>query len=141
MRSGEKVYGLFNDSFPPVLDGVTLTVQNYVKKLVESGRKTCVVTPWNPVQEPYDGFLLYRYFSLPIFSRHPYRYGYPKLDPFIWRNLNRTPFALVHAHCPFSSGRLALHVARSSMCRWLQLFIQNTKQILNTRFRHGWLGV
>ena len=112
MRSGEKVYGLFNDSFPPVLDGVTLTVQNYVKKLVESRRKTCVVTPWNPVQEPYDGFLLYRYFSLPIFSRHPYRYGYPKLDPFIWRNLNRTPFALVHAHCPFSSGRLALHVAR-----------------------------
>ena len=36
MRSGEKVYGLFNDSFPPVLDGVTLTVQNYVKKLVEA---------------------------------------------------------------------------------------------------------
>ena len=62
MRSGEKVYGLFNDSFPPVLDGVTLTVQNYVKKLVESGRKTCVVTPWNPVQEPYDWFFAVQVF-------------------------------------------------------------------------------
>lgn len=112
MWSEQKVYGLFNDSYPPVLDGVTLTVQNYVKKLVESGRKTCVVTPWNPVHEPSAEFQLYRYFSLPIPSRRPYRYGYPKLDPFIWHNLNSTPFALVHAHCPFSSGRLALYVAR-----------------------------
>ena len=23
------LYGLFNDSFPPILDGVTLTVENY----------------------------------------------------------------------------------------------------------------
>ena len=24
-----ELYGIFNDSFPPILDGVTLTVQNY----------------------------------------------------------------------------------------------------------------
>lgn len=112
MDEKEKVYGLFNDSFPPVLDGVTLTVENYVRWLTSLGLKTCVVTPWNPVEPEHADFDLYRYFSLSIASRKPYRYGYPKLDPFIWRKLRSVPFALVHSHCPFSSGRLALYAAR-----------------------------
>lgn len=112
MERSEKVYGLFNDSFPPVLDGVTLTVQNYVRWLTTFGKRTCVVTPWNPVKPSHDGYDLYRYFSLSIASRKPYRYGYPKLDPFIWHKMRAVPFALVHSHCPFSSGRLALYAAR-----------------------------
>lgn len=110
--NNKKVYGLFNDSFPPVLDGVTLTVENYVRWLTAMGLKTCVVTPWNPEVPDHDNFDLYRYFSLSIASRKPYRYGYPKLDPFIWSKLRRVPFALVHSHCPFSSGRLALYAAK-----------------------------
>ena len=112
MERSEKVYGLFNDSFPPVLDGVTLTVQNYVRWLTTFGKRTCVVTPWNPVKPSHDGYDLYRYFSLSIASRKPYRYGYPKLDPFIWHKMRTVPFALVHSHCPFSSGRLGLYAAR-----------------------------
>lgn len=112
MDKSGKVYGLFNDSFPPVLDGVTLTVENYVRWLTAMGHRTCVVTPWNPVTPEHRDFDLYRYFSLSIASRKPYRYGYPKLDPFIWRKLRQTPFALVHSHCPFSSGRLAMYAAK-----------------------------
>ena len=107
-----EVYGLFNDSFPPVLDGVTLTVENYSRWLHEAGRKVCVVTPWNPVIPPHDTFEMYRYFSLPIYNRHPYRYGYPLADPMIWHHMRRVSFKLVHAHCPFSSGRLAAYAAR-----------------------------
>lgn len=106
------VYGLFNDSFPPVLDGVTLAVQNYVRWLTAAGKPVTVVTPWNPVTPPHEDFELHRYFSLPIYNRYPYRYGYPKLDPFIWRHLRRTPFRIIHAHCPFSSGHLGLYAAR-----------------------------
>lgn len=105
-------YGLFNDSFPPVLDGVTLTVENYCKWLTRAGRDVCVVTPWAPRFTGIDGLKLYRYFSLPIYNRHPYRYGYPRFDPFIWRHMRNTPFRIVHAHCPFSSGRLAAYAAR-----------------------------
>ncbi len=111
-------YGLFNDSFPPVLDGVTLTVENYCKWLVDAGKKVCVVTPWAPDYPAQldlldkDSFRIYRYLSLPIYNRHPYRYGYPRLDPFIWRKIRKTPFRIVHAHCPFSSGRLALYAAK-----------------------------
>ncbi len=113
MLKGEKIIGLFNDSFPPVMDGVTLTVQNYVKWLTAMGYHTCVVTPWNPIAPPeHNDFDLYRYFSLGIASRKPYRYGYPKLDPFIWHKMRSVPFSLVHSHCPFSSGRLAMYAAK-----------------------------
>lgn len=113
MKQHQEVYGIFNDSFPPVLDGVTLTVENYAHWLTAMGEKVCVVTPWNPEKaEVPDTYDIYRYFSLPIASRKPYRYGYPKLDLMIWHKLRKTPFKLVHAHCPFSSGRLAVYTAR-----------------------------
>lgn len=110
--TSENVYGLFNDSFPPVLDGVTLTVQNYAKWLTGHGRKVCVVTPWNPFDPPHPDFEMHRYFSLPIYNRRPYRYGYPRVDPVIWWHIRRVPFRIVHAHCPFSSGRLARYAAK-----------------------------
>ncbi|MDE7402404.1 MAG: glycosyltransferase [Muribaculaceae bacterium] len=109
----QSYYGIFNDSFPPILDGVTLTVENYVHWLPKYAKKPCVVTPWNPVAEKAECEVI-KYFSLPIQSRHPYRYGYPKLDPFIWRKLKNTDFQLLHAHCPFSSGRLAVYVKRKN---------------------------
>lgn len=103
------LYGIFNDSFPPIYDGVTLTVENYARWLKIMGRTPCVVTPWNPESDDY-GYKVFRYFSLPIPSRRPYRYGYPKLDPFIWHRLRRADFKIVHAHCPFSAGRLGVYV-------------------------------
>ena len=61
--------GIFNDSFPPIIDGVTLTVENYVRWLPLMGMDPCVVTPWNP--ERVDcGCDVIRYFSLPIYYRH-----------------------------------------------------------------------
>ncbi len=58
MNHPEEVYGIFNDSFPPVLDGVTLAVENYAKWMTAMGKKVCVVTPWNPekavIRENYD---------------------------------------------------------------------------------------
>lgn len=110
-QSDQAYYGLFNDSYPPILDGVTLTVENYVRWLKHKGLQPCVVTPRNPVIVN-DNSKVLRYFSLPIHNRKPYRYGYPKLDPLIWHKLRATPFRLVHAHCPFSSGRLAVYVKR-----------------------------
>lgn len=109
LRGTKPYYGIFNDSFPPILDGVTLTVQNYVSRFVDRGLNTCVVTPWNPVSIQI-GCPALKYFSLPIWNRKPYRYGYPKLDPFIWSRLRKVPFRILHSHCPFSSGRLAVYV-------------------------------
>lgn len=127
--------GIFNDSFPPILDGVTLTVENYMRWFLKRGRPACVVTPWNPVggEFPYE---VIRYFSLPIHSRHPYRYGYPKLDPFIWRKIRTTPFLLAHSHCPFSSGRLAVYAKKRHNIPLIGTFHSKYKEDLKHSFKY-----
>lgn len=45
-------YGIFNDSFPPIIDGVTLTIQNYMDSFGTRNLSPCVVTPWNPINVP-----------------------------------------------------------------------------------------
>ncbi|MDE6681858.1 MAG: glycosyltransferase, partial [Muribaculaceae bacterium] len=136
-RNGsEGLYGIFNDSFPPILDGVTLTVQNYVYWLANKGMTPCVVTPWNPVQSQYP-YEVMRYFSLPIWNRKPYRYGYPKLDPFIWKRLRNTNFTLLHSHCPFSSGRLAVYVKKKQNVPLIGTFHSKYRQDLEHSFRRA----
>lgn len=129
------LYGLFNDSFPPIIDGVTLTVENYAHWMRENGKTPCVVTPWNPVnvKVPYE---VLRYFSLPIANRHPYRYGYPKLDLFIWHRLKKTDFRILHAHCPFSSGRLAVYVKKHQKVPLIGTFHSKYKSDLQHSFKN-----
>lgn len=129
------LYGIFNDSFPPIMDGVTLTVENYAYHLRRMGKVPCVVTPWNPESaEDYDYHVM-RYFSLPIASRKPYRYGYPKLDPFIWHRLRSSDFRIVHSHCPFSSGRLAVYTKKKHGIPLIGTFHSKYKSDLEHSFR------
>ena len=129
------LYGLFNDSFPPIIDGVTLTVENYAHWLSERGLNPCIVTPWNPQEIPSPYHIL-RYLSLPIQNRHPYRYGYPKLDPFIWKRLRNTDFKILHAHCPFSSGRLAVFVKKHQKVPLIGTFHSKYKADLQHSFHN-----
>ena len=109
------MYGIFNDNFPPILDGVALTAQNYAYWLHKKGYDVRVITPYAPgageviERAPYP---INRYVSVPIPFRHPYRYGLPYADAAFWRNWRKMRFELVHAHCPFTSGSLAYRAAR-----------------------------
>ncbi len=138
-RIHTQYYGIFNDSYPPIIDGVTLTVQNYVIHLMERGVNPCVVTPWNPVSTPSDCRVM-KFFSLPIANRKPYRYGYPKIDPFIWSRLRRTRFKILHSHCPFSSGRLAVYVKKHQNVPLIGTFHSKYKSDLEHSFhRVPWM--
>ena len=135
MPAEEKQYiGIFNDSFPPIIDGVTQTILNYVDWLRGKGYDTCVVTPSNPVKTevPYK---VIRYFSLPIRSRYPYRYGYPKLDPLIWGRLKKTPFRLIHSHSPFAAGRLGVYAKRKQGMPLIGTFHSKYKSDLKHSFK------
>lgn len=127
------LYGLFNDSYPPIIDGVTLTVENYAYWIKRAGGMPCIVTPWNPEKVESD-YNVMRYLSLPIQNRHPYRYGYPKLDPFIWRRLRKTDFKILHSHCPFSSGRLAVYVKKKTKVPLIGTFHSKYKSDLQHSF-------
>lgn len=133
-HNSQTYYGLFNDSYPPIIDGVTLTVENYIKWLSALGKTPCMVTPHNPLQYK-SGVKIHRYFSLPIASRHPYRYGYPLADPLIWHRMRTTPFRLVHSHCPFSSGRLAVYAAKKQRIPLIGTFHSKYRDDLEHSFK------
>jgi len=109
------MYGIFNDNFPPILDGVALTTQNYAYWLNEKGYDVRVITPYAPNADEVINAASYkinRYISIPIPFRHPYRYGMPHIDLPFMRNWMKMDFELVHAHCPFTSGNLAYAAAQ-----------------------------
>lgn len=125
------MYGIFNDNFPPILDGVALTAQNYAYWLHEKGYDVRVITPYAPGAEdvidsaPYP---INRYVSIPIPFRHPYRYGLPYADIAFWRNWQKMHFDLVHAHCPFTSGSLAYRAAKKQNIPLVATFHSKYKQ-------------
>lgn len=104
--------GLFVDSFTPITDGVTLTVRNYASWLGRMLGPTCVVTPAVPGHHDREPFDVVRFRSLPTVVRPPYRLGMAGLDAGLRSKLAARDFQIVHAHSPFSAGRLALRVAR-----------------------------
>lgn len=104
--------GLFNDCFPPIMDGVSLTTQNYAYWLNRKAGNVCVVTPKSPDAVDEEEYPIYRYSSIPIPMRKPYRLGFPRIDWPFHERIRKLSFDLVHAHCPFSSGGLALKIAR-----------------------------
>lgn len=57
--------GIFNDCFPPIMDGVSVTVQNYARWLNRKCNNVCVVTPSVPGTVYDEEFPVYNYFSLP----------------------------------------------------------------------------
>ncbi len=108
----ELVIGQFNDSFQPVMDGVANVTRNYAYWLNNKYAQAYVITPRVPGYTDVEEFEVLRYFSLPLILRSPYRLGIPQLDRTIKRQIRNIPFNIVHAHSPFSSGQLALQLAR-----------------------------
>ena len=103
--------GLFNDCFPPIMDGVAVATQNYAYWLHRKGEEVCVVTPKAEAGTAPAPYPVYRYVSVPLPRRKPYRMGFPYIDLPFYKHISNLPFTLMHAHCPFSSGELAMHLA------------------------------
>ncbi|MDI7276660.1 MAG: glycosyltransferase [Anaerolineae bacterium] len=107
------VTGQFNDSFVPIMDGVSLAVQNYAYWLNRRLGPAYVVAPSTPGHVDRCEFQVLRYFSVPFPKRRPYRVGIPPVDVAFLNQIRAIPFDLVHAHCPFVAGQLALVIARA----------------------------
>lgn len=105
--------GLFCDAFPPVMDGVSVCMENYARLMQEKVGGVAVVTPHVPGADykslPYK---VLDYFSIPVPMRHPYVTGIAEIDPFFLADIARTRFRIVHAHCPFATGLAAQRIAK-----------------------------
>jgi 1,2-diacylglycerol 3-alpha-glucosyltransferase len=106
-------YGQFNDSYPPQTDGVAQTMRNYavwLNKMPDT--KCCVVTPQHIKADDKEAFPVIRFISMPLLLVKEYNLGLPEIAFRTTVKLGSLPLNLVHAHCPFASGTLALMTAR-----------------------------
>ena len=105
--------GLFNESFPPVMDGVAICVQNYAYWMQKKVGGISVITPNVPGADykQYD-FEVLDYFSVPVPFRQPYVTGIAEVDPTFITKIARRLFKIVHAHSPFTAGLAAVKVAK-----------------------------
>ena len=105
---------LASDSFPPVMDGVAVCVQNYAYWMQKKVGGVSVITP-NVYGTDYKS-LDYRvvdFLSVPVPFRKPYMTGVAPMDPVFMARLTKRKFKIVHAHSPFMSGLMAAAVAKS----------------------------
>ena len=105
--------GLFNESFPPVMDGVAVCVENYAHWMQEKVGGVSVITPRNPGVDYSDrAYEVLDYMSVPVPFRPPYVTGISEMDPVFLKQLLKRRFRIVHAHSPFVAGLTAARVAR-----------------------------
>ncbi|MDZ7796923.1 MAG: glycosyltransferase [Candidatus Marinimicrobia bacterium] len=102
----------FNESFPPVMDGVANVTRNYAYWIKKKYGKSYVVTPEYPGYVDDEIYPVLRYPSIPMALRKPYRIGIGAHNHKLWKKLNSLEIDIVHAQSPFSSGNIALQYAR-----------------------------
>ncbi len=118
------ITGQFNDSLPPIMDGVAVAAYNYAYWLNKKHGPSFAVGPLVPQRgetagaQPKDsGFSseqanVLRYRSLRTVIADPYRLGVPRVDRSFNKTIELIPFDLIHAHCPFISGNYAYTLAK-----------------------------
>jgi glycosyltransferase involved in cell wall biosynthesis len=110
------IIGEFNDSFPPLMDGVGGVVGNYRKELTLLGDTVYVVTGGYADAAAYDEKMGWgdRVFRMPgkvVERLKPY--GVLKTPKALRERLMGIDFDIIHIHCPFYSGRLGVDIARA----------------------------
>ncbi len=101
----------FNDSFPPIADGVANGVKNYALWLNRKYGEAYAVVPEYPDYTDDEEFEVIRFKSIPYPPRHPYRIGLPEISFDARKRIVEIPFDIIHARSPFSSGAFAAQIA------------------------------
>lgn len=107
--------GLFIDTFFPMIDGVTMVVDNYAKRLTKYAN-VIVFAPKYKENEFDDSKLTYKVvrcksIKMPIID---YSLPVPRLDTKFMRELNNTKLDIVHIHSPFSIGKMGIEYAKKN---------------------------
>ena len=105
--------GLFIDTFFPMIDGVTMVVDNYARRLTKYAN-VIVFAPYMHGKKFDDKTLPYKVvrcksLNAPIID---YSLPMPKFDRKFIKELNSYHLDIVHIHSPFMLGRCGLHYAK-----------------------------
>ena len=105
--------GLFNECFPPVMDGVSVCVSNYAYWMQKMVGDIAVITPSVPGADYNNqGYDVIDFLSIPVPFRKPYVTGIAEIDPTFLKKISKSRFKIVHAHSPFGTGQAAQRIAK-----------------------------
>lgn len=107
--------GLFIDTFFPMIDGVTMVVDNYAKRLTKYAN-VIVFAPEYPQAQYDDSKFSYKVVrcksvKMPIID---YSLPMPKIDKEFMNELNNTKLDIVHIHSPFTIGKIGVEYAKKN---------------------------
>ncbi|MBQ9450891.1 MAG: glycosyltransferase [Bacteroidales bacterium] len=95
------------------MDGVSVCMENYAYWMQKKVGGVAVITPNVPGTDySVHDYKVYDYFSIPVPMRAPYVTGIAEIDPTYLAKIATTRFKILHAHCPFASGKAALRIGR-----------------------------
>ena len=101
---------LLNDSFPPLIDGVSNTVANYARVISSRGVGVSVVTPGNiDADDSAFNFPVIRYSGINLSKQIGYTMGNP-FSPSLLRKVKSMDVGLLHSHCPAISNFVAMEL-------------------------------
>lgn len=105
--------GLFIDTFFPMIDGVTMVVHNYAKKLIKFAN-VIVFAPECPGKEFDDNQFPYKVVRCKALKVPIIDYGLPmpQIDHNFKKELNNYKLDIVHIHSPFMVGKLGIKYAK-----------------------------
>lgn len=135
MDTDKIVAAQFNDTFVPIMDGVGNVAKNYAYWLHKKYGTCCAVVPQVPKYEDDEEFPVLRFKSLPLPGKDPWRLGIPKLDPAIQKQLAQINFTILHTHCPFTSGELALKIAEERKIPLITTFHSKYREDFEKTFK------
>lgn len=107
--------GLFIDTFFPMIDGVTMVVDNYAKRLTKYAN-VIVFAPEYPKSQYDDSKFSYKVVrcksvKMPIID---YSLPMPKIDKEFMHELSNTKLDIVHIHSPFTIGKIGVEYAKKN---------------------------
>ena len=101
---------LLNDSFPPLIDGVSNTVVNYARVISSKGTGVSVVTPENPnADDSKFDYPVIRYPGIDLSKQIGYVMGNP-FSPVALKKIKALDIGLLHSHCPAVSNFVAMEM-------------------------------
>jgi 1,2-diacylglycerol 3-alpha-glucosyltransferase len=122
--------GLFSESFRPLVNGASYSVQSFAKHLTEMGHEVHVFAPYYPHFSDPGDYPVHRYPGILT----PYEQGYNIAVPF-WppmvQIMRRARLEVIHTQSPFLLG-----VAGARWSRWLNIPLVMTHHTLYTEYVH-----
>ncbi len=108
------IIGEFNESYPPLMDGVGQVVEHYTHDLNLRGHEVFAVVAGDADAPRYDesvgekNTIRTRMYALPLVKP----YGIVRVSKKVRVEVEKIPFDIVHAHSPFYMGSFAEKIAR-----------------------------